>query len=97
VGINRKSTKGLPKAVKLLLYVLALLLPAGFMTYKIMSSENVLCEVCMEFRGRSKCRSASGPTKKECLRTAVDNACAFLASGMTDSIACSQTTPVSVK
>ena len=55
------------------------------------------CEVCMEFNGRSKCRSAAGPTREEAQRTATDNACSFLASGMTESIRCSSTPPASVK
>ena len=55
------------------------------------------CEVCMEFRGQSKCRSAKGSTQEEARRTAVENACAFLASGVTDSIACANTPPRSVR
>ena len=55
------------------------------------------CEVCMEFRGQSKCRSARGSTQEEARRTALDNACAFLASGVTDSIACTNTPPRSVR
>ncbi len=54
-------------------------------------------EVCMEFRGRQACRSASAATPEMARRTAGDNACAFLASGMSDSIACTNTPPVSVK
>ncbi len=55
------------------------------------------CQVCVEFNGRQKCRSAAGPTREEAQRTATDNACSFLASGMTESIRCTQTLPVSVK
>ena len=54
-------------------------------------------EVCMEFRGRQACRSASAATPEMARRTATDNACAFLASGMSDSIACTNTPPASVK
>jgi hypothetical protein len=54
-------------------------------------------EVCMEFRGQSVCRTASGAAEADTLRAATDNACALLASGMTDSIACQNTPPVSVK
>ncbi len=55
------------------------------------------CEVCIEFNGRSKCRSAAGSSREEAQRTATDNACSFLASGMTDSMACSHATPSSVR
>lgn len=54
------------------------------------------CEVCVTFGGRSRCRSASGPTREEAVRTATDNACAFLAGGMTDSIRCTNTPPTRV-
>ena len=54
-------------------------------------------EVCMEFRGRQACRTASATTPELAKRTATDNACAFLASGMSDSIACTNTPPVSTR
>jgi len=76
--------------------IAAILLPAIFLTLKVMNTATIDCEVCMEFHGKAKCRSASGPDQKSCQTTATDNACAFLASGMTDSIACSQTTPTKV-
>ncbi|HEX9806212.1 MAG TPA: hypothetical protein VGA34_04870 [Alteraurantiacibacter sp.] len=57
----------------------------------------VKVEVCMEFHGRSNCGTAAAPTEAEAVRTATDNACALIASGMTDSIACSNTPPISVR
>ena len=54
-------------------------------------------EVCMEFNGRSACRTASAATEPQAIRTATDNACALLASGMTDSMACTNTPPKSVR
>ena len=51
------------------------------------------CEVCITFRGATACREASGRTPDEATRTATDNACAFLASGMTDSVSCQHTQP----
>ena len=53
-------------------------------------------EVCMEYQGRSACRTAAGATREQAERTARDNACALIASGMTDSIACQNTQPKSV-
>lgn len=54
-------------------------------------------EVCVTFNGRTECRTASGPTEGEAQRTAIQNACALLASGMTDSIACDRTAPTRVR
>ncbi len=53
-------------------------------------------EVCMEFKGQTSCRTASGSTEQFALRTATTNACATIASGVTDSIACDQTPPKKV-
>jgi hypothetical protein len=53
-------------------------------------------EVCMEFKGMTSCRTASGSTEEFALRTATNNACATIASGVTDSIACDQSTPTKV-
>jgi hypothetical protein len=57
----------------------------------------VKVEVCIEFRDRSNCGTAAAPTEEEAIRTATDNACALISSGMTDSIACSRTPPSSVR
>jgi hypothetical protein len=75
--------------------VLALLgfgLLLGYMIYSSMLTE-VSCEVCIEFQGRTECRSAGGTTPEEAQRSATDLACTFLGNGMTESIACSNTPP----
>jgi hypothetical protein len=53
-------------------------------------------EVCMEFKSLTSCRTASGSTEQFALRTAITNACATISSGVTDSIACDQSTPKKV-
>jgi hypothetical protein len=53
-------------------------------------------EVCMEFKGMTDCRIASGSTEEFALRTATNNACALISSGVTDSIACDQSKPTKV-
>ena len=73
--------------------ILLVTFPAIFMTWRVLSTSSVECEVCMEFRGRIDCRKALGPDKKSCQRTGTDNACGLLASGMTESIACTSTPP----
>ena len=78
------------------LVVLALLLPAAWMTWSVLSHTTVECEVCIEYRGGRQCRRAEGPDRTSCQRTATDNACAFLASGMSESISCSNTPPARV-
>lgn len=54
-------------------------------------------EVCVEFNGRQACRTAGGETKERARRAAIDNACALVASGVGDSIACQNKPPISEK
>ena len=58
--------------------------------------ERVSCRVCVSFNGRRDCRTASAVTQQEAVRAAVTNACALLASGVTESIQCENTKPDSV-
>lgn len=47
-------------------------------------------EVCVTFRGAQKCKTARAKTREEAIRTASENACAEISSGMTDTMACQQ-------
>ncbi len=79
------------------LILLGAVLFIGFLYYSSKQQSQFRVEVCMEFQGRSDCRTASGPTEQQALRTATENACALISSGMTDSIACGNTPPKSVR
>jgi hypothetical protein len=68
----------------------------AFVVSTTFRGERVRVEVCMAFRGQRDCRTASAGNREEALRTAVTNACAQLASGVTDSMQCENTTPESV-
>jgi len=68
----------------------------GVIIYSSMNLAGYRVEVCMNFNGRSKCRRASGSTEEFARRTATTNACAEIASGVTESIACEQTVPAKV-
>jgi len=59
----------------------------------MMQQAEVTCEVCVTYHGATQCRTAVGAERSEAIRTATDNACSFLASGMADSISCSNTPP----
>jgi hypothetical protein len=54
------------------------------------------CEVCITFNGRTACRTAGASTEAQAVRTATENACAQIASGVTDSMACESTPPQSL-
>ncbi len=71
--------------------IVALLLAAAtlaLVVFGVLSSFAHECEVCVTFHGRTACRRAAGSTAEEALRTAQDNACAFVASGMTETVGC---------
>ncbi len=75
------------------------MLVAGFVAYLIystMGQSKFRVEACMEFQGRESCKTASGPTEQQALRMAIETACAQIASGMTESMACDRTPPKSI-
>lgn len=51
------------------------------------------CTVCMSFNGRDVCRTVEAATAQDARSSAINNACAFLASGVTDSMACERSQP----
>jgi hypothetical protein len=65
--------------------------------YSSMNLSQHKVEVCIAFNGRSACRTAAGATEEFARRTAITNACGEIASGVTDSIACENTQPTSVR
>jgi hypothetical protein len=69
----------------------------GFVVFSSFQGERVKCRVCIVFNGRRDCRTASAANRMEAQRTATTNACAQLASGVTDSGQCENTAPESVE
>lgn len=69
----------------------------GMLLYFTLGLRKHRVEVCMSYQGRSNCAIASGETQENALRTAVSNACALIASGMTDSLACERSQPASLR
>ena len=68
----------------------------GLIVYSTLTLGGQRVEVCMAFNGRQSCRTASGSTRDQALRTAMQNACGEIASGVTDSLACERSEPVKV-
>jgi hypothetical protein len=71
----------------------ALILFMAFVVGRSLRISSYRCSVCMSFRGEGVCRTVDAPTEQEARSSAVTNACAFLASGVTDSLACERTPP----
>ena len=72
-----------------------MLLPAviGLVIYNSVPVSAFECTVCIEFDGRSDCRTVTAQTEAEGLQSATNNACALISGGMTDSIRCMHTKP----
>lgn len=62
-----------------------------------MSVDSHRCEVCMEFQGRQQCRTVEAATIELARDGAIQNACAYLAGGVTDGMACHREKPISEK
>lgn len=80
-----------------LLAVLFTLLVLGFILYSTLGNARYRCEVCMSYEGRSACRTVAAATQAQALRTATENACADIASGVTATLQCERAAPVSVR
>jgi len=66
------------------------------LVYTTMGNDRYRCEVCVVFHGKQSCRTAAASTEEHAQRTATENACAEVASGVTDSMACESRQPASV-
>jgi hypothetical protein len=79
--------------------VVGLLLGAAFLVavgYATLGESQVSCEVCIDYRGASECRSSSGVDRETAVSGAVAAACAVMSGGVTDGIRCTSTRPRSV-
>ena len=65
----------------------------AFVVYRSLQVAGYRCAVCINFRGQAVCRTVDGPTEREARMAATNNACAFLAGGVTDTMACERTEP----
>jgi len=50
----------------------------------------VECEVCLEFRGRSGCRSVSAPDRRQAIAQATATLCTEFSNGVTEGMACNR-------
>jgi len=69
----------------------------AFLIYSSMHVARYRVEVCVNFQGRTECRTASADTQEHALRSAQSNACALMVSGVTETMGCERANPASVK
>jgi hypothetical protein len=75
-------------------FIVALL---AFLIYTSMHIAQYRVEVCVAYHGRTECRIASADTKDHALRSAQNNACGLMVSGVTETMQCEHVEPASVK
>lgn len=68
---------------------------AGAFLWSTLAAQRYECEVCVEFRGKRNCASASASTERGAARAAQATACGTLARGRIDSNLCAETSPLS--
>ncbi len=76
-----------------IVFVVAVLI---VLVYTTMGNDRYKCQVCVAFQGRQACRTAGASSEEQAQRAATENACAEIASGVTDSMACENRPPASV-
>ncbi len=80
------------------LYTIAVLIGiAALFFFMTAGTAREECRVCMDFRGRTNCATAAGPTQGAATETAQTTACGPITNGMNDAIACGNTPPASVQ
>ena len=69
----------------------------GWIVYSSLHSNRYRCQICLTFNGRTECRTAGAQSHEQARRAAVENACALLAAGVTETTQCEETTPDSIR
>ncbi|MEO6056409.1 MAG: hypothetical protein ABIQ49_06175 [Gemmatimonadales bacterium] len=77
---------------------ITLLVLAGFVAFLLwttLSSQQVECQVAVEFEGRPGSGTASGASEEDAVREAQTAACGPITGSMNDRVACGNARPVS--
>lgn len=68
----------------------------ALLAYSTLAGPRYRVQVCMSYQARSACKTVSAKSEQAALRSAAENACADIASGVTDTIGCQQSQPQSI-
>ena len=63
--------------------------------WNTLASQQVECEVCVEFQGQRNCATASAANEAQAAKSAQTTACGTISSGMAESVLCGDVAPVS--
>jgi hypothetical protein len=67
------------------------------MLYSTLHGPRYRVEVCMTYQGRTACKTVNAKSEAAALRSGTENACADIASGVTDTVRCQESEPQSVR
>lgn len=77
--------------------IVFLLAVVGLVVYSTMSMAQHRVKVCMQYGGQTNCATAAASTKEFAMRQAVSTACAPISGGVTGTLQCERSEPVSVE
>ena len=69
----------------------------GVIIWSSFNMAQVKMKACMQYEGRTNCATASGSTKEFATRAAISTACASISGGVTGTIGCEGSRPVSLE
>jgi hypothetical protein len=78
---------------RVLVGVVIVLAFVGYLLWSTLALQRSECRVCVAYKGRRNCATASAASKSEAMRNGQTTACGVLASGMNDAIACGNEVP----
>jgi hypothetical protein len=73
--------------------VLIVLALAGLLFWQLRGEASVECRVCITFNNMRRCATAFGPGEDAAQAEALNNLCAQMAKGVTESVACGKLAP----
>lgn len=96
----RRTTKDGPppnKTGRAIALIVAIVVFGAALIFGSQSLVQTECELCVTFNGMTQCRRGSGADAAEARQAAQKAACAVMAGGMNESIACDNTPPFNVQ
>ena len=69
----------------------------ALLAYSTLHGPRFRVEVCMTFNGQTTCKTVNAKSQDAAVRSATENACADISSGVDDTIRCQNTEPKSVR
>jgi hypothetical protein len=76
--------------------IIFVLLVLGVIIYSSFNLAKYRLEVCVNFNGKTNCKTASAVSEEFAQQTATANACGEIAFGVTETVACQHSVPAKI-